>query len=875
MSLPGNPMERLRKRAEQALSAGETGQFQLDVESAHDLSALLHELRVYHAELEIQNSELIASQQAEESNRRRYQLLFMSLPLAAFVVDDRGIIEEANDIAAASFGFRTAGGMRQHSLLRLAGDDGAPALMSLLRPNSAADVAASVRVNFRTPSGNTLATETHIHPLPVKYHLDRRFLVLCVDRTPELQLADTRQLLDTLLENSSAAIYAFDTQGRCLLANRAVTALVGRDPETLVGLSREDIPPAEDATQHALNDQQVLLSRQPLIYEEKLHRPGQAARYFLSQKFPLFDAQGELIGVGGITTDISDSRNKDLQIELAAQIYRAGSEGIVITDAEQRVISVNAAFSQITGFEEDEVLGQKPSILASGRHPRAFYAEMWEDINTTGRWAGEVWNRRKSGEIYPEWLAISRVRSDHGATTNYIGVFSDVTHRKIAEDEIHRLAFYDPLTGLPNRHLLQDRAAQAIFNADRGNTGFAVIFLDLDRFKTINDVFGHTAGDQTLKEVTHRIRENVRENDTVSRFGGDEFVLLIAGMDGPALNRRANALIQAMVQPIPLGDNEVSISASLGVALYPEDGNTFEELLQKADMAMYQAKSAGRNGWRYFNENMARATAERLSVEVGLRSACAHGEMSLRFQPQVDLVSRRITGAEALLRWRRSDGFVPPDTFIPVAEETGVISELGRFVLEEAVSARKRWLEQGHTEFVIAVNVSFVQFWRNDFVAEVREVLAQHALPGELLEIELTERTTMKDPELAVQQMLALKALGVRLSIDDFGTGYSSLAYLNTMPIDALKIDQAFIRDIGLDSRDEAVCRTIIQLAQTIGLDTVAEGVEAPLQLAFLEHNGCTTGQGYLFDHPLLEPELTEQLFKLGDGAPVRRTFAE
>ncbi|PTD95321.1 sensor domain-containing protein [Pseudothauera lacus] len=873
MSEGRSRIDTLRLRAEMALSRGEAGTGRLDAATAADLSELLHELRVYQAELNIQNQELIASRQAEESVRRRYQLLFSALPLSAFVVDDRGIIEEANDTAARLFGFRSTRTLRQHSLLRLILDGGGVNLMQRLRGVGADTEEGPLYLLFRAHDGATLHVEVYLCALPSDYHLDSRFLVLCLDRSADDELSRTRNIFKTLLDNSDSWIYAFDPQGRCLLANQALLRFLRRSDAEVIGHRRDEWLPAEDADQHAQNDALVMSNRKAILYEEKVHEPGLEVRYYLSNKFPLVGDAGEIIGVGGITNDITESRQKDIRLELAAQVYRSGREGIVITDAEQRIISVNNAFSQITGYEEESVLGEKPSILASGRHPESFYAGMWRAINASGRWAGEIWNRRKSGEVYPEWLSISRVSGANDEPTHYIGVFSDITHRKMAEEEIERLAFYDSLTGTPNRYLLHDRAAQAIRAAERRGKSFAVVFIDLDRFKAVNDVFGHAIGDEVLREVTKRIQQRIRDSDTVCRLSGDEFVLLLDDLNHAQIDCRAAALVEAIGEPMTIGTSEVSVSASIGIALYPHDATAFDELLKQADMAMYQAKSGGRNGWRYFNDEMARSASERLVIEFDLRRAIVNEEMTLRYQPQMELASGRITGVEALLRWQREDGsHVPPDRFIPIAEESGQIIELGRWVLEQAVAARKQWLDEGHKHFVVAVNVSFVQFWRDDFVDEVRTTLARHGLPGELLEIELTERVAMGEPELAVRMMRTLKGLGVRLSIDDFGTGYSSLSYLNTMPIDALKIDRAFIRNIGLESSDEAICRTIIQLAGTIGIGTIAEGVETPHHLAFLAQNGCTAGQGYLFAHPLFGCDLPAELMRRGVTAPGHRS---
>jgi len=529
--------------------------------------------------------------------------------------------------------------------------------------------------------------------------------------------------------------------------------------------------------------------------------------------------------------------------------------GVLIVDAQapgRPVIYVNPAFEQITGYSEAEVLGQSPRIIASGRHDRAFYAQIWSSIDEKGHWEGEIWNRRKNGEVYPEWLSISRVQPSSTSDTHYVGVFSDITHRKLAEEEIERLAFYDPLTGLPNRYLLKDRVRQAVQQAQRSQKPFGLAFIDLDQFKEVYDLHGHNAGDQLLCEVVARIRQHIRSGDTLARLGGDEFILMMTDMPLQDTSSRLMSVLRHIAEPYRIDDQPIHVSGSIGLAIYPDDGPDYDTLLKHADMAMYQAKADGRNTFRLFNQAMAAALQSKYVLENNLRKAIERREFQVVYQPQVSLKTGEVVGLEALLRWHSHElGTVAPDEFIPSAEQTGQIHAIGAWVLDQVCRQMAEWQRAGHGGFTVAVNVSARQFWADDFVERIRVLLDMHQVPGERLEIELTERVAMQEAERAVQRMLELKSLGIRLSIDDFGTGYSSLAYLRWMPVNLLKIDKSFVDDIGRNPDDEMICRSIINLARGLHMSVLAEGVETQAQADFLLDNGCDYMQGYLFARPM------------------------
>ena len=602
-------------------------------------------------------------------------------------------------------------------------------------------------------------------------------------------------------------------------------------------------------------------------------------RAILSRGFALRDEAGRAIRLIGTHTDITDRKRVEADLRRAAAVFGNTHEGVVITDPQGRVIDINPAFSRITGWEREAVIGNSPRLLNSGRHDATFYADMWRSIGEEGHWQGEIWNRRKSGEIYPEWLTISAVRDDAGTVVNYVGTFIDIGALKQSEARLTHLAHHDSLTDLPNRVLLLEELDRAIEAASACGGMGAVLFLDLDRFKNVNDSLGHAAGDQLLWLVSRRLRDLLPEGAMLARLGGDEFVCLIRDV---GQHEQASALARRLIDDLNRsfvlsGGQEIFISASIGISLFPNDGAVANELIQHADAALYEAKGAGRSTHRFYEVLLTTAASIRLETEAGLRRALARDEFELHYQPLVTTVDGRVRGVEALLRWRDPvRGLIAPDQFIPIAEETGLIIAIGEWVLKTACRQMHEWLEAGLGLQTMAVNLSPREFQRPDIVRRITTVLEETGMSAKHLELEITEGALMDQGEEAEKRLAALKALGLRLSIDDFGTGWSSLAYLRRLPIDKLKIDRSFVRDMPGDPTAVEIASAIVSLAGNLGLEVLAEGVETREQFESLVQLGCDVVQGYLFAHPLPAADLPLFLGRPGrdHGSMYRLTAA-
>jgi diguanylate cyclase (GGDEF)-like protein/PAS domain S-box-containing protein len=585
---------------------------------------------------------------------------------------------------------------------------------------------------------------------------------------------------------------------------------------------------------------------------------------------PFLNDRGKPVQYIAIRADITESKQAEEQLRIAAATFET-HEAILITDANANIIRVNRAFQDITGYSSEEVLGKNPRILNSGRQDQAFYMAMWQQLLATGTWSGEMWDRRKDGHIYPKRTTITAIKNEAGATTEYVAIFSDITARKQAEEEIRNLAFYDALTKLPNRRLLLDRFRLALLASARSKHYGAVLFLDMDRFKTLNDTLGHDHGDLLLIEVAKRIQLCVREVDTVARLGGDEFVVLLEEVDYVAEEASqkvaliAEKIRASLAVPYMLKGSEYHSSPSIGVCLYRGNEESVDGLLKHADMAMYQAKESGRNVVRFFDPAMQLMVETRAAIEADLRHAIRDKQLHLHYQIQLDSDHRPL-GAEALVRWvHPKRGMVSPAQFIPVAEESSLILDVGHWVMETACQQLALWGKREQTRHLeLAVNVSAQQFRLHDFVEKVATLIRVHQVNPACLKLELTESVVLVDVTDVVAKMHALKALGIKLSLDDFGTGYSSLSYLKQLPLDQLKVDQSFVRDIATDTNDAVMVQTIIGLARNFRLDVIAEGVETEAQLEFLKQNGCMAYQGYLFSKPVPIEEF-EKLLGMGD----------
>lgn len=554
-----------------------------------------------------------------------------------------------------------------------------------------------------------------------------------------------------------------------------------------------------------------------------------------------------------------DSENS----KITSSIFSSSNEAILITDAHSSIVDVNPAFCRITGYARDELIGKNPSIMKSDRHGADFYRDFWNSLADEGSWQGEIWDRKKDGEIFPKWLSVSTLKDDKGAVTNYIGVFSDISALKQTEEQLQYIAHYDALTHLPNRLLLQDRLGQAILQAKRNNRFCAIMFLDLDRFKNINDTLGHRIGDLLLQEVARRLQELVRKNDTVSRLGGDEFIILACDLDDPRdAAHIAMKIIEDLAAQITIEGHLLYITTSIGIAIYPNDGRTQDQLLKNADAAMYHAKERGKDQFFFFESEMNKRTEERLRIETNLRLAIETEQFVLHYQPRVHLKTGRIVGMEALIRRQEPEWLVPPSYFIPLAEETGLIVQIGEWTMRNACLQTKKWQNEGLTDLRVSMNVSSRQFHNKHFVQFVTEVLKEADLDPHYLELEVTERSALEGIDNAITRMKELKEIGIHLSLDDFGTGYSSLNYLRRLPLNTLKIDRSFVVDAALSREGAAIAKSIITLGRNLNLNILAEGAETEKEYTFLIENDCDELQGFYFSRPLAEAAFKKFVFE-------------
>lgn len=691
-------------------------------------------------------------------------------------------------------------------------------------------------------------------------------------RADEAEKRHIWQLLEAIADSSSDAIYAKDPDGRYLFANREACRVTGRTLEQLLGRDTSAAFPAEQARRLTEADRAALESPQP-IHTEATLTTSEGERTFLTTKGRLVDPAGQVLGMFGISRDITERRRQEQQQRLWAMAFASTQDGVMIANAAGRIEAINAAFAAITGYSSEEAVGQTPRLLQSGRHDPAFYDQMWRALREEGHWRGEIWNRRRSGEIYPEWLTVSAVRDAAGTPTHYVGVFTDISRVKQHEAQLEQLAHYDPLTGLPNRRMLQERLEQILAHASRRGDGeaggrTALLFIDLDGFKTVNDSLGHPAGDEVLVCMAKRLKARLRQDDLLGRLGGDEFLVVVEGLDEPDdMAVLARDLLIALAEPVPLAcGSDAYVTASIGISIHPDDGSeSAVELLRDADAAMYRAKDLGRNRFCFYTSDMNADAVARLELEAALSRALERDELRQHYQPKVDAVSGRIVGAETLLRWERGGiGLVPPGDFIPIAEQSSLILAIGGWVIDTTCRQIRAWLDAGQPVVPIAVNVTARQFASGDLPEIVAAALARHDVPSRYLEIELTEGMLMTDPVAATALLQRIRSLGVKLSLDDFGTGYSSLAYLQQFPLDALKIDQSFVRRIGMQPDGAAIVDAVIALAHRLGLGVVAEGVETQAQRDYLASRGCDEMQGYHFARPETAAALQERLAAQG-----------
>ncbi len=734
-------------------------------------------------------------------------------------------------------------------------------LVSMLRldmvvPNGLVFVVVAVAVVFR--DNLQLAVDYHLLTLIallIVFQFASELASHEVQSKISAQLRASEQRLSTLLATLPYGVQENDAEGRITYANPAHDRLHGYDPGGLVGLNIWDMIANESERENLQQYVRYLVREQPHptpYFSVDRKQDGTLVDVQVDWDYKR-DALGRVIGFVSVLTDITARRRADEALRQSAAVFESATEAIIIADVQANIVAVNKAFCVITGYSEAEVVGKNPRLMRSGKHDRHFYEKLWGRIAETGRWQGEIWNRRKNGEIFPAWQSITAILDDEGAVRHYVSVFSDISSIKQSQEQLDYLAYHDPLTALPNRLLFEDRLEHALTRARRERHQVAVLFLDLDRFKNVNDSLGHPVGDELLLKAADRLLQQVRKEDTVARLGGDEFVIVMEQIDDPQdAAVLARKLITTIHEPLDIKGHLLQVTVSIGISIYPRDGEYVETLVRNADAALYRAKEEGRNDFQFYTAELTTSVAERLDLETALRGALARGELLLHYQPRLALSGGAVVGAEALLRWQSvKHGLISPDRFIPLAEETGLIVAIGEWVLREACRQARQWLDMGAQFDTIAVNVSGVQMQRSDFAEMVASALADSGLPARHLELEITEGFIMQKAEQAIAMLARLKAQGVSIAIDDFGTGYSSLSYLKRLPIDNLKIDRSFVRDIPQDQDDEAIARAVIALAKSLRLKVIAEGVETSEQEAFLQDRGCDEAQGYFYSRPL------------------------
>lgn len=673
------------------------------------------------------------------------------------------------------------------------------------------------------------------------------------------QLRESEEQLRAFLENSAVIGWLQDEEGRYVFASNNFLQRFALSREAVIGKTEYEIWPKtklRDTPHHGHSGLDARNnSARPAEVVKAMINPDDSISWWLCNEFMFQTSVGKPL-LGGLGVDITARQQAEQQLHIAAAAFEA-QEGILITDAHNVILRVNRSFTKITGYTAEEIIGKNPRIFKSDRHDADFFAAMWESIMRTGSWDGEIWNRRKNGEICPERIIITAVKDQNGSLINYISTITDFTMSKEVADEIKNLAFYDPLTRLPNRRLFLDRLGQTLASSVHSGKPGALLLIDLDNFKTLNDTRGHDIGDLLLQQVAQRLVSCIREGDTVARLGGDEFVVVLEELSPQLIDAAVqtesigNKILIALGQPYQLAQYEYHHTVSIGATLFDHNQQAIDELLKQADLALYQTKQAGRNTLTFFDPQMRAKITARALLESELRKALEQQQFQLHYQLQVDH-SRRPVGAEALIRWvSPQHGLVSPAQFIALAEETGLILSIGKWVLETACAQIKAWQQQPYTrDLILAVNISAKQFHQIDFVSQVQAALQCHAINPAQLKLELTESVMLEKIEDTIATMSSLKEIGIQLSLDDFGTGYSSLQYLKLLPLGQLKIDKSFIRDIDTDSSDKAIVRTIIAMAQSLNLSVMAEGVETEEQRQFLLENGCDHYQGALFGRP-------------------------
>ncbi|WP_444995904.1 EAL domain-containing protein [Aliikangiella sp. IMCC44359] len=703
----------------------------------------------------------------------------------------------------------------------------------------------------------------------------------------EEALKQSEQLKQAIINGANYSIISTTPEGIIKSFNKSAEYLLGFKAEELVNKLTPEVFHDKDEISEKLIELNhkfginvkpglnvfIAIPSMGEVYEDEwtyIHKTGERIPVHLSI-MALFNEQDKIDAYLYIAYDISEKKKAEADLVLADKVFNNTSEAIMITDANLRIININQAYTDITGYSREYALGRRANIAASKKHDKEFYQQMWKTINIQNSWSGEIWNRRANGNLFPTWLTINTVKEKDKNVTHYIGLFKDITKQKLAAEELEKLAYYDQLTQLPNRVLFNERLERAIINANRNNSRFALMYMDLNRFKFVNDTYGHEVGDELLIQVAQRLTLCVRESDTVARLGGDEFTIILSEQKQHInlndISHIANKLSEAINQPFNIDNLKLYVGTSIGIAMYPDDGINTSSLCKNADTAMYRAKESSANDYKYFAEYMNKENHSRLELEAALRTAMTNSELSLCYQPIVNMSSQALLGFECLLRWNHPVlGNISPEHFIPIAEDLGLISKLGEWVFSNAIHQLKEWFEMFSQSFFITVNVSAKQLQSTSFIQSIITRVTEEKLDPSNIHIEITETSVISDHSSAIEKLKQLRKFGFKISIDDFGTGQSSLNYLKQFPINTIKIDKTFVKSAEVDTVDLSIVKAVLSIAKSMKLEVIAEGVETQSQEKLLLSEGCTIGQGYYYAKPLTPQKAIKFLNQLEES---------
>ncbi len=816
--------------------------------SNEELQSTNEELTTLNDELQIKTAEL-------ESANTELQTIQNSLDFPLFAVDNRLLLTRFNQPAALFF--RLGGTAIGNSLRELTWPTGVPDFGNTIK-----EVLSSQKSVVRELAGDSRHYVLRVNPHLGNGQELRGAIVTLIDNTELIEIqrqlhADQEKLL-AVMNNSIAIFMIKDAVGRYEFVNIQFERIFDLRAEMVAGKTDYQIFPHDIAELFRNKDLEVMRRRGAVQSEDVLVLGG-VQRSLLAIRFPLLSEDGAVVAVCTQALDITERKRIEEQLRLAARMFDRTAEGVMVTDPDLRILSVNGAFHAITGYDREEAIGQTPRLLKSGRHDSAFYKVMWNTLKTQGWWQGEVWDRRKDGEEYLSWLSINAVRDTDATVLNYVATFSDVTLIRESHQRMEFLATHDELTGLPNRSLFIDRTRHALARLERSDRLMAVLFIDLDNFKIVNDTLGHHAGDQLLIEAAERLKSCIRVADTVARLGGDEFTFLLEDIEKHEASLAASRALESLTKPFRIANRDVFVSCSIGIAIYPDDGLDINTLLRNADAAMYRAKETGKNTFQFFTANMAGIASQRLALEGALRLALEKDELFLNYQPQIDLQSRDVVAVEALLRWQRSDGsYIPPGEFIPIAEQSMLIITLSQWVINQVCRQILIWDHIKLPPLRVSLNVAARHFRHAQILATLHECVNRYAIDPARLCIELTEDALLDDAAHARTILEEIKRIGLSISVDDFGVGYSSLSHLRSYPIDELKIDQRFVAELTTSEHSRTIAAAITALGNSFGLRVVAEGVETAEQMGILREQGCTVVQGYHVANPMSASALAD-----------------